>query len=462
MLPSRQLVLPGACGVPVASARGTNGDHRSAGLRQRRRRARRAVADRATRSPPAPACGWRSPGWPCARCPRSAPSSCRAEVLTTDAHARGHRPRRSTWSSRSSAASSRPAELILDRAGGAASRSSPPTRSCSPTSAPSCSPPPTPPVSTCSSRRPSPVASPSMRPLRESLVGEHVSRVMGIVNGTTNYILTKMAEEGWTYAEALAEAQSLGYAERDPTADVEGFDAGAKAAIIATIAFGAKVVAGDVYHEGISAITADRHRLRPPPRATSSSCWPSPSASTTASVAVRVHPAMVPDAPPARQRCATASTPCSSRAPPWATSCSTAAAPVAFPTASAVLGDVVDAAANLAKGTHAIARRLRPADRSARSTSCTHRYYVNLEVARPPRRARRRWPACSAPTRCRSARWSRRRSPCGRPRAVGAARLIFITHDATRGRRARHAARAARARRGARASARCCGSSAND
>ena len=87
---------------------------------------------------------------------------------------------------------------------------------------------------------------PIMRPLRESLVAEDVSRVMGIVNGTTNYILTKMAEEGWSYTAALSEAQSLGYAERDPTADVEGFDAGAKAAIIATIAFGHKVVAGDV------------------------------------------------------------------------------------------------------------------------------------------------------------------------------------------------------------------------
>ena len=79
---------------------------------------------------------------------------------------------------------------------------------------------------------------------------------MGIVNGTTNFILTKMTEEGAEYGAALAEAQELGYAERDPTADVEGFDAGAKAAIIASIAFGAKVVAGDVYHEGISGITA--------------------------------------------------------------------------------------------------------------------------------------------------------------------------------------------------------------
>ena len=96
---------------------------------------------------------------------------------------------------------------------------------------------------------------PIIRPLRESLVGERITRVMGIVNGTTNYILTRMTEDGASYADALAEAQASGYAERDPTADVEGYDAGAKAAIIASIAFGAAVVAGDVYHEGISGIT---------------------------------------------------------------------------------------------------------------------------------------------------------------------------------------------------------------
>jgi homoserine dehydrogenase len=106
---------------------------------------------------------------------------------------------------------------------------------------------------------------PFIRPLRESLVGEPVTRVMGIVNGTTNYILSQMTESGVDYASALAEAQSLGYAERDPTADVEGFDAAAKAAIIATIAFGVDVVAGDVYHEGIANVTSTdidfAHRL---------------------------------------------------------------------------------------------------------------------------------------------------------------------------------------------------------
>ena len=110
---------------------------------------------------------------------------------------------------------------------------------------------------------------PLIRPLRESLVGERISRVLGIVNGTTNYILTKMTEEGTGYAEALAEAQELGYAERDPTADVEGYDAGAKAAIIASIAFGAKVVAGDVYHEGISRAHRRPTSTTPPGSATS-------------------------------------------------------------------------------------------------------------------------------------------------------------------------------------------------
>ena len=97
---------------------------------------------------------------------------------------------------------------------------------------------------------------PIIRPLRESLRGEPLVRVLGIVNGTTNFILTRMTEDGHEYAAALAEAQRLGYAERDPTADVDGFDAGAKAAIIATIAFGVKVVAGDVYHEGIRNVSA--------------------------------------------------------------------------------------------------------------------------------------------------------------------------------------------------------------
>ncbi|WP_028661225.1 homoserine dehydrogenase [Nocardioides insulae] len=99
-------------------------------------------------------------------------------------------------------------------------------------------------------------AIPIVRPLRESLAGDRVTRVMGIVNGTTNYILDKMDTHGAGFAEALAEAQELGYAEADPTADVEGFDAAAKAAIIASLAFHSRVTAADVHREGISEITA--------------------------------------------------------------------------------------------------------------------------------------------------------------------------------------------------------------
>ncbi len=98
-------------------------------------------------------------------------------------------------------------------------------------------------------------AIPILRPLRESLVGDHIQRVMGIVNGTTNFILTKMDESGAAFGDALAEAQALGFAEADPTADVEGFDAAAKAAILAGLAFHSRVTDSDVYREGITKIT---------------------------------------------------------------------------------------------------------------------------------------------------------------------------------------------------------------
>ena len=98
---------------------------------------------------------------------------------------------------------------------------------------------------------------PLIRPFRESLAGERVVRFMGILNGTTNYILTRMTEDGSALRDAVAEAQQLGYAERDPTADVEGYDAAAKAAILATIAFDVPFVAGDVYREGILDVSAE-------------------------------------------------------------------------------------------------------------------------------------------------------------------------------------------------------------
>jgi homoserine dehydrogenase len=97
---------------------------------------------------------------------------------------------------------------------------------------------------------------PIIRPLKESLAGDHVVRIMGILNGTTNFILTRMSETGVEFADALAEAESLGYAEQDPSADIDGFDAAAKLAILSSIAFNARVVAGDVQREGMSAVSA--------------------------------------------------------------------------------------------------------------------------------------------------------------------------------------------------------------
>lgn len=99
-------------------------------------------------------------------------------------------------------------------------------------------------------------AIPILRPLRESIVGDHVHRVMGIVNGTTNYILTKMDEEGSDFASALKEAQRLGFAEADPSADVEGLDAAAKAAILAGLAFHTRITIDQVSAEGITKISA--------------------------------------------------------------------------------------------------------------------------------------------------------------------------------------------------------------
>ena len=99
-------------------------------------------------------------------------------------------------------------------------------------------------------------AIPIIRPLKQSMAGNHITEVMGIVNGTTNYILTKMFEDGMDFTEALAKATELGYAEADPTADVEGLDAGRKVAIMATSAFHSQVKFSDVYTEGITKITA--------------------------------------------------------------------------------------------------------------------------------------------------------------------------------------------------------------
>lgn len=192
---------------------------------------------------------------------------------------------------------------------------------------------------------------PLIRALRESLRGEPVTRVMGIVNGTTNYILTKMSEDGADYSAALSEAQRLGFAERDPAADVDGFDAAAKAAIFASIAFGARVVAGDVYHEGISGVTASdisiAHRLGYVVKLLAIA----EKVEHSDTVAVRVHPAMVPVSHPlASVRDSYNAVFVEGQAVGSLMFYGRGAG--GLPTASAVLGDVIDAAVNLRKGTH--------------------------------------------------------------------------------------------------------------
>lgn len=137
-------------------------------------------------------------------------------------------------------------------------------------------------------------AIPLIRPLRESLAGDKINRVMGIVNGTTNFILDKMDTTGAGYQEALDEATALGYAEADPTADVEGFDAAAKAAILAGIAFHSRVRLDDVYREGMTEVTAADFASAKNMGCTIKLLAICERAADGGSVTARVHPAMIP------------------------------------------------------------------------------------------------------------------------------------------------------------------------
>jgi homoserine dehydrogenase len=139
-------------------------------------------------------------------------------------------------------------------------------------------------------------AIPLLRPLRDSLHGDRITRVTGIVNGTTNFILSKMDASGASFHDALEEATELGYAEADPTADVEGFDAAAKAAILASLAFHTRVRAADVYREGITEVTAgDVASAQEMGHVIKLLCIAS---SVDGAVSVRVHPAMIPRSHP--------------------------------------------------------------------------------------------------------------------------------------------------------------------
>lgn len=137
---------------------------------------------------------------------------------------------------------------------------------------------------------------PLIRPMKESLAGERITKVMGIVNGTTNFILTRMADDGLEFGQALAEAERLGYTELDPTADIEGFDPAAKAAILASLAFNSRVVSGDVHREGIADIT--RQDIAFAKRLGYTVKLLAIAEEEDGCIAVRVHPAMIPNAHP--------------------------------------------------------------------------------------------------------------------------------------------------------------------
>jgi homoserine dehydrogenase len=226
-------------------------------------------------------------------------------------------------------------------------------------------------------------AIPILRPLQESLVGDRVHRVLGIVNGTTNYILTRMSETGAGFAEALDEATAAGYAEADPSADVDGFDAAAKAAILASLAFHTQVTAADVHREGIAHVTAADVAS-----AAAMGCVIKLLAIAERSpdgrgVAVRVHPAMIPRTHPlAAVRDAFNAVYVEAEAAGRLMFYGRGAG--GAPTASAVLGDLVAAARHRVEG----ARRPqtpRYADLSVRPMSETPtRYHVCLDVADRP------------------------------------------------------------------------------
>lgn len=225
-------------------------------------------------------------------------------------------------------------------------------------------------------------AIPILRPLRESLAGDRVTRVLGIVNGTTNFILDKMDSFGAGYEETLEEAQSLGYAEADPTADVEGFDAAAKAAILASLAFHTRVNALDVHREGITEVSAADVRS-----ARDMDCVVKllaiaelrTDADGEEAVSVRVHPAMIPRSHPLA----------SVREAYNAVFVeSDAAGQLMFygpgaggsPTASAVLGDLVTVARNHREGTRGMGESAY-ADRAVLPMGATlTRYHVAIDV----------------------------------------------------------------------------------
>jgi homoserine dehydrogenase len=226
-------------------------------------------------------------------------------------------------------------------------------------------------------------AIPILRPLRESLAGDRVTRVLGIVNGTTNFILDKMDSSGAGFAEALEEAQELGYAEADPTADVEGFDAAAKAAILASLAFHTRVTAADVHREGIAEVTAaDVASAGEMDSVVKllAICGLRETDDGQSAVAVRVHPAMIPRSHPlASVRGAYNAVFVESEAAGQLMFYGPGAG--GAPTASAVLGDLVTVARNRLADTRGVGESAY-ADRAVLPMGETvTRYHVAIDVA---------------------------------------------------------------------------------
>ncbi|MFM8773676.1 MAG: homoserine dehydrogenase [Actinomycetota bacterium] len=226
-------------------------------------------------------------------------------------------------------------------------------------------------------------AIPLLRPLRESLAGDRIVKVLGIVNGTTNFILSKMDEEGADYADVLAEAQRLGYAETDPTADVGGLDAAAKAAILAELAFHTRVTFDDVTCEGITGVTSADVAAARDMGFVIKLLAVAERTDDGRGVIVRVHPTMVPrDHPLASVRDAFNAVFVEAES----------AGEMMFygrgaggaPTASAVLGDVVAVARNLRSGGRGPGELTYAALDVRSIDEARTRYYVNLDVTDRP------------------------------------------------------------------------------
>jgi len=229
-------------------------------------------------------------------------------------------------------------------------------------------------------------AIPILRPLRESLAGDTVYRVLGIVNGTTNYILDRMDGSGADFGESLEEAQSLGYAEADPTADVEAFDAAAKAAILAGLAFHTRVTAADVYREGITEVSAaDIASAKSLGRTVKllAICERSGASGSQGGVAVRVHPAMIPRSHPLAA-VGGAYNAVFVEARSAGRLMFYGAGAGGTPTASAVLGDIVAVARNRLAGTRGPELSTYAELQVLPMGDTLTRYHVSLDVADKP------------------------------------------------------------------------------